>query len=211
MPEQFDWDSAYHGDGTDPAFADPNVLGQIDGLQPGTALDLGCGAGGNAIALARRGWAVTAVDASATALASARIHAAAAGAEITFVQADASGWIPPTGYDLVVSNYALPEGNTGRRVLATAISALAPGGSLVVTEWEPSMARRWGFDPEDFISLEDLVTAAGGLEIERAETIQVEAHDHGHASDDNQRRQLMVTTPDWAAITVTARRPPTGA
>lgn len=37
-------------------------------LRPGSALDLGCGTGGDTIWLARHGWQVTAVDISATAL-----------------------------------------------------------------------------------------------------------------------------------------------
>jgi 2-polyprenyl-3-methyl-5-hydroxy-6-metoxy-1,4-benzoquinol methylase len=37
-------------------------------LRPGTALDLGCGEGGNAVWIAQQGWRVTAVDLSATAL-----------------------------------------------------------------------------------------------------------------------------------------------
>ena len=37
-------------------------------LHPGAALDLGCGAGGDTIWLARQGWQVTAVDISTTAV-----------------------------------------------------------------------------------------------------------------------------------------------
>ncbi|MFG1782556.1 SAM-dependent methyltransferase [Rhodococcus oryzae] len=41
----------------------------VTGLPPGEALDLGCGNGGDALWLARRGWRVTAVDISAVAAA----------------------------------------------------------------------------------------------------------------------------------------------
>lgn len=49
------------------------------GVVPGTALDLGCGEGGDALWLARRGWRVTGLDISPTAIGRARDAAVAAG------------------------------------------------------------------------------------------------------------------------------------
>src|SRR5215212_1558411 len=46
----------------------PVLVDVVGSLRPGTALDLGCGEGGDAIWLARQGWRVTAVDISTTAL-----------------------------------------------------------------------------------------------------------------------------------------------
>ncbi|HZF58086.1 MAG TPA: class I SAM-dependent methyltransferase, partial [Rubrobacter sp.] len=54
-----------------------DIVGSL--RRPGTALDLGCGEGGDAIWLARQGWCVTAVDISATALDRAAVDAATAG------------------------------------------------------------------------------------------------------------------------------------
>src|SRR5690606_12340537 len=55
-----------------PAAADPRpnlrLTETATGLPPGRALDLGCGAGGDVLWLARRGWRVTAVDVSAVAV-----------------------------------------------------------------------------------------------------------------------------------------------
>ena len=45
-------------------------------LPPGRALDLACGAGRNALWLARRGWSVTAVDGSPAAIENLRRRAA---------------------------------------------------------------------------------------------------------------------------------------
>jgi len=59
------------------------------GLQPGTALlDLGCGAGRHAIALAQQGLCVTGVDISETMLRYARERANAAKVEVNFIQAN---------------------------------------------------------------------------------------------------------------------------
>lgn len=52
-------------------------------------LDIGCGTGRHAVASAKRGYQVTAVDLSESQLARARVKAAAAHADVQFVKADA--------------------------------------------------------------------------------------------------------------------------
>ena len=54
----------------------------------GRALDLGCGNGAHAVALAERGWRVTAVDAVGVAVARARAGALAHGVDVRVVQAE---------------------------------------------------------------------------------------------------------------------------
>ena len=50
----------------------PEVVEEASGMQPGRALDVGCGTGTNVLWLAQHGWTATGVDRSATAIESAR-------------------------------------------------------------------------------------------------------------------------------------------
>ena len=60
----------------------PYLLAEVGDVQPGIALDAGCGHGSEAIWLATAGWQVTAVDFSATALDFGRSTAEAAGPDV---------------------------------------------------------------------------------------------------------------------------------
>jgi 2-polyprenyl-3-methyl-5-hydroxy-6-metoxy-1,4-benzoquinol methylase len=72
------------------------------GFRPRTVLELGCGDGVNAVFMASRGCAVTAVDVSATALEMAREKQRSAGVEVDFVEGDVFE-LDPAGasYDFV--------------------------------------------------------------------------------------------------------------
>lgn len=68
----------------------PELEGLLQGRRPGRALDLGCGAGTDAIYLAKQGWEVTGVDFVPEAIATARSRARAAGSTACFVAGDAT-------------------------------------------------------------------------------------------------------------------------
>jgi len=114
-------------------------VGRIAGLQPGRALDVACGEGGDAVWLAQQGWDVTAVDVSPVALLKVGEHARAAGVAVTTEAWDALGADAPGEgtYDLVtVSFLHVPEPDFAgiyRRIAA----AVAPGGRLLVTAHHP--------------------------------------------------------------------------
>lgn len=105
-------------------------------LVAGRALDAGCGHGAEAIWLAARGWHVTAVDFSATAVAHGRSTAETLGPDIAeridWVEGDLATWTPEAGvYDLVTSLYVHVAGSVEEMVSRLA-SGIAPGGTLVL-------------------------------------------------------------------------------
>jgi methylase of polypeptide subunit release factors len=56
------WRDAY-GEEPDQVIVEDHVLdGELEGVQPGSALGLGCGSCSNALKLAQRGWSVAGVD-----------------------------------------------------------------------------------------------------------------------------------------------------
>ncbi|MFD8704081.1 class I SAM-dependent methyltransferase [Kitasatospora sp. NPDC059648] len=119
----------------------PNTV--LDGLVaalapvPGTALDLGCGHGGDALRLAALGWDVTAVDVAPTALARVAERAGAAGlsARIHPVRHDLARSFPPGSFDLVSASYFHTPVEIPRdRVLRRAARSVAPNGLLIVVD-----------------------------------------------------------------------------
>ncbi|WP_435192628.1 class I SAM-dependent methyltransferase [Streptomyces sp. NRRL F-5630] len=134
------WDSFY-GDpervipfrdaGPDEHLAAHLASGRLGG--PGRALDLGCGTGRNAAHLAAHGWAVDAVDLSATALAAARTRVPAA---VRLHHGDAFTLPALTGpYDLVHDSGCFHHLPPHRRLshLALLARVLRPGGLLTLT------------------------------------------------------------------------------
>jgi SAM-dependent methyltransferase len=109
------------------------LVQEVGDLPPGTALDLGCGEGGDAIWLAARGWTVTATDISAVALAKAAAHAAEAGVTVDFQRHDLGVSFPAGTYDLVSAQFLYPRGDVPReQLLLAAKEAVAPGGILLI-------------------------------------------------------------------------------
>ncbi|MGL5928424.1 MAG: class I SAM-dependent methyltransferase [Dermatophilaceae bacterium] len=114
--------------------AEPNrfVVEQVSPLPAGTAVDLACGEGRNAVWLAGRGWRTTAVDFSATGLAKGRALAGRAAVDVRWMQHDVTAWAADQPYDLVLLAYLQVPRTQRQAVVAAAASATAPGGSLLV-------------------------------------------------------------------------------
>jgi SAM-dependent methyltransferase len=132
--ERQDWNRK-HGEAGLLFGAEPNrfLVAEVEGLAPGRALDLACGAGRNAVWLAERGWTVLGADFSDVALENARGLAAERGVEVEWVQADLREWEPPArAFDLVVVLYLQVPGDELRSALGSAAEAVAPGGTILV-------------------------------------------------------------------------------
>ena len=106
---------------------------EVADLTPGTAVDLACGEGRNAVWLGKQGWTVTGVDFSEVGIEKGRKLAAENSVEATWVVADATTWEPPvTGFDLVAVFYLQLAAEERRASMKTAVRALAVGGTLVL-------------------------------------------------------------------------------
>lgn len=174
-----DWNRRYEG--AELLWSDaPNerLVGEIEHLPAGRALDVGCGEGRNAVWLAGKGWSVTGVDFSDVALARARRSAEAGGVTVDWVQADVrSYWPAPQSYDLVVVLYLhLPGGERGS-VHAACADALRPGGVLIVLGHDFSNLSDGHGGPQDASILftpDDVVadlSDSTGVTVERAERV----------------------------------------
>ena len=151
-------------------------------MAPGKALDLGCGEGQNSIWLAQRGWIVNAVDMSPAAVAEARDLSAAFGVErtIVFDVADISVWRPVSRYDLVFCTFALPARGMGRsRLLEMAATAVAPGGTILLTDFDISLRREGWMAEKYLVSLEELERHLSGFRIDRS-VVRNTRHRHGY-------------------------------
>ena len=157
--------------------ADALLLTALEGIVPGRALDMGCGDGSNAVWLAKRGWRVTGVDFSRKAVQAGRRNAAAAGAEVEFIVADAAAYQPQGHYDLITSFYIqLPPAN-GVAMLCNMRAALKPGGMLLFVSHDRSTPPPgWSkTDLATLTSVEEVVSELQGMEIERCRCCQARA------------------------------------
>lgn len=148
------------------------LIAEVEPLPPGRALDLACGAGRNAVWLARRGWRVTGVDFSDVALAAARALAAASGVEVEWIEADAVAWTPPArAFDLVTVMYLQLPGAERRAALAHAAAAVRPGGTLLVVGHDLMNLTEGTGGPTQadvLFTPDDVIAEIGDLVIEKA-------------------------------------------
>ena len=113
-----------------------------DALPAGSALDIGCGTGDNAIYLAKHGWKVTGVDYVEKPVNKARAKAAAGNLDIRFEQADVTRLCEESigsNFALIVDNGCLHGMNDEDRYdyVREVTAAAAPGARLLLVEFIP--------------------------------------------------------------------------
>ena len=181
-----DWDARYDEEAQIWS-GNPNqvLVDEVAALSPGTALDVGCGEGADAIWLARQGWAVTAIDISKVALNRARAAAEQVEIDIDW-QEGSIEQVEGLTFDLVAASY-LPLHKEGPG-LAHLLEAVAPGGTLFVVhhaEFDPERAKAHGFDPADYLTVDEIAADLGpgwevGVHERRGREISGGAGAHHH-------------------------------
>ncbi len=158
--------------------AQPNRLfaAEVEGIEPGRALDVACGEGRNAVWLAELGWNVTGIDFSDVALGKAAELARARGVEVEWVAADVLVHEPaPGAFDLVAVLYLQLPHDELARALRRAARAVAPGGALIVLGHDTrNLTDGYGGprDPSVLFTPADVVASLDDLVVERAETVE---------------------------------------
>ncbi len=109
---------------------------KLVGRRRGAVLDLCCGPGRHAVALARRGFRVTGVDRTRFLLNKARQHARKSRAKVEFVHSDMRDFVRPDSFDLVLSLFTsfgyFDKKDEDQRVLRNLFTSLKPRGALVI-------------------------------------------------------------------------------
>jgi len=130
-----------------------NLIEQTMHPQPGSAiLDLACGAGRHAIALARQGYKVTGVDLSERLLSIAKKDAAQAGVAVTFIQDDMRTVSFAQKFNGVVNLFTsfgyFETDEENARVICNFAGTLVPGGWYVLDYFNAQLIRAH-FIPHD--------------------------------------------------------------
>jgi SAM-dependent methyltransferase len=145
------WEKHHRGRRAGAARANPILVEVAAPLRPGAALDLGCGGGGDTFWLAERGWRVTAVDISGTAVDRVRARAGEldVAGTVTAEAHDLAHSFPDGTFDLVSAQYLhTPFPLPRAQVLRTAAHALRPGGLLLVVDHGSTAPWSWNQDPD---------------------------------------------------------------
>jgi len=183
------WDDRYKG--SDLVWSEePNLFlpPLVEGMPPGTAIDVACGEGRNAVWLARQGWAVTGVDFSEVGINKARTLAG--DTQVEWVVADATTYDPGKTFDLVVIFYLHLPGDQLASAFESAVAAVAPGGTLFgVGHALSNMTDGYGGPPipEVLWSVERIEPFIEGLEI-----IELDERDRDVASADATAIDLVI-------------------
>jgi thioredoxin reductase len=178
-----DWDHRYGGEQMWSGNPNGTLVAEAADLPPGRALDVGAGEGGDAIWLAEQGWSVVASDVSGRALARVAAEADRRGLAVELLRADANAPAPypAEAFDLVSAQYASIPRTPDHRAVHHLLSAVAPGGTLLVVGHDlapmrapvDTASQSRPFDPDAYVRVDDVaavVAASPGWEVEVHDT-----------------------------------------
>ena len=139
----------------------------LAGVGGGDALDLACGPGRHAVALAKEGFRVTGVDLSSFLLQEAASLSEEKGVDVEWVESDMRHYLRPEAFDLVISMFTsfgyFDDKNDDMTTLRNIYRNLRAGGSLVMELMGKEILAR-GFLPTTSEELSD-----GRLLVQRRE------------------------------------------
>jgi 2-polyprenyl-3-methyl-5-hydroxy-6-metoxy-1,4-benzoquinol methylase len=167
------WNNYYAQDRKPGIATDEVLMDEIGKLAPGRALDLGAGSGVNSLWLAEQGWAVTAVDFASTAIARLSKLIENKESAVEVIEADILEYRPADLFDLVLLCHIHLAKKQRPGLLATAASAVAPGGTLLYIGIARSTDPTDKYNQEVFAPTEEIariVAEQPGLIVNIAET-----------------------------------------
>jgi SAM-dependent methyltransferase len=196
------WDQRYGEDG----FAygtDPNdfLAAHATRALPagGEVLCLAEGEGRNAVFLARMGYRVTGVDASAVGLAKARALAAQHGVEVETVVADLADYdLGVARWDGIVSIWCHTPSALRTRLHRAVVAALRPGGALLLEAYTPrQLDFKTGGPPvaDMMMTLAGLRDELAGLDLEVGEEKVRAVHEGRYHHGDSAVVQVVARKP----------------
>ena len=163
----------------------PALVAEIDGLAPGTALDIGSGEGADARWLMERGWRVTAVDISQVAVDRAR--RADPDGTISWNRVDLTTEPIPNAPFHLVSAFYFPIARVQESLVDVLVGAVAPGGRLLVVAHAAAGMAAHGFDAADYVFPSDIAEGLGGdweIEVLQTRPRGVPAGNGAHIDDE---------------------------
>ncbi|MFC7430058.1 MULTISPECIES: FAD-dependent oxidoreductase [unclassified Agrococcus] len=176
--------------------ANAALVDVVGPLEPGRAVDLGCGEGGDVVWLAQQGWHVTGVDIAPTAVARARQAAERAGVadRVDAVAADLATWEPGGEIDLVTASFLQSPVLLDRGAIVRAQAAhVAVGGRVLVVahaatpSWAPASMHAGHHalpSPQEIVD-ELALGAAWAVDVAEVRTRAVTAPDGSDATLDD--------------------------
>lgn len=167
------------------------LIHEVEGLEPGRVLDVGCGEGADALWLAERGWDVTALDVSRVALDRAAREAGARGLRVQWLHSGLlEAALPAGSFDLVSAQYPAllrtPEDLAEHALL----DAVAPGGLLLAVHHPlptAAEAEARGLNLDEYVGLADIRALLDGnwrIEVDEIRPRHVAAGAGAHHTED---------------------------